>query len=591
VEGEVVMNPITMEGLRDAYLAALEAERAAAVGRNPARAESLRNLIKNTRSTYAKFDALPDASASAMSVAEFSTRFDALAGALTTHLKPPPGTSSAHVSRMRKMLAWAAAGGRFEPPAKLAETLGYPPMAEFLGSNPSKLTVRFTRRFYAFVTVDRISPSRMGENAFSEFVAECDMTGRDLDAALLGFGRNWSRLHDADELPPPPMEFPGSRKPESYAAKLDEIPGKLRSEIGRMCDRLKGRDIRGRHGRRPPDDRTVEMHLEHLLRLIGVLVRHGDLRLTDALGIKDIVTVANVRLLLDITNEQSLQRFGLEPTQPNEKKRFGHSQSMIAASMRVIAERWIGDDARTKKLANLHRGIRRRAETRRESLKEFGKLNDYFHIARELLRKSDAPPRPGFGRFQRAILRRDALLFVLLGLFAYREELVTILRAGHEIQAGAGNTLTISVGKEHTKPGLRDLLHEIPEEFTFLFRHVMDVENPILCGRKCNTGALFVSCQGSPLKPAGVYNAFTRRTREILGRERNPHLVRSAWATEFLIWSKGDYLNASHIVDANPSTMQKHYVRICRKQSIASFDQHRDAAAARAVKKIEEDGL
>lgn len=581
------MQVMTMADLRVAYLASLEAERAVIIGKDPYKAESLRNLIKNIRSSYLKFAALPDVDIGGMRIAEFSGCFEQLLATLKEQLAAPLGSFSAHASRMRRMLAWAAGGGRFEPPSEQAEHLGYVSLTEFLGPNPNKLGKRLARRFYGYVAAVGLPPTRLDKSGFSEFLGMCGMEGLDLHRALLHFGRNWNRLAAVNRLPPAPVRFPESRKPEPYSAKQNELPPKLRTEILRMSERLRGKDLKGRRGRVPPAKKTVDNCCTHLLQLIGHLTHHAGIVLTGK-NLKDIVTLKNVRSLLDYTNDRSIERFGLEQSLPNQRKRFGHTQSMIAGSMRIIAERWIGDPLLIRQLANLHKRIRNRAENRRVSRKNAGRLNDYFRVARALLERSNEPKS---GRFKRAIHRRDALIFVLLGVFAYREEMATILRVGQEVLMGEASGMTIRVEKERTKPGLRDLLHEIPADFTFLFCHVVEIVNPILRGKKHSNEALFVSCQGTPLTACGFYRVVTKHTREILGEERYPHLVRYAWITDFLVWSKGDYLNAAHIADTSPASMERHYTRICAKMSVAKFDENRGEAAKRARQKVQEDGL
>jgi len=87
------------------------------------------------------------------------------------------------------------------------------------------------------------------------------------------------------------------------------------------------------------------------------------------------------------------------------------------------------------------------------------------------------------------------------------------------------------------------------------------------------TARLLVAQGGAPMSDAAIYAIVVSRSEGILGVRHNPHQVRKALATDHGLWSGGEYLSASAVLDSSPLTLQKHYIDLQREQRIAQFDE------------------
>ncbi len=211
---------------------------------------------------------------------------------------------------------------------------------------------------------------------------------------------------------------------------------------------------------------------------------------------------------------------------------------------------------------------------RREKDKNHGKLDDYFHVSVELGKRALGEESSSLGKIRRATLIRDALAFALFGMFGYRIGVLTNLKLKEHIRQSKDGNIVICIRKELTKPGQRDLVHEVPTELIPLFNYYLNNARKILLKGKRDHGVLFVSSHdGFPIGSAAIYAMFATRSVEVLGEVHNPHQVRKAWATDFARWTKGDYMTASSILDNSPLTLQRHYAKIIREEQINDFDE------------------
>lgn len=130
----------------------------------------------------------------------------------------------------------------------------------------------------------------------------------------------------------------------------------------------------------------------------------------------------------------------------------------------------------------------------------------------------------------------------------------------------------ITLPAHETKPGIRDLVHEVPDEIARILMCYIERVRPVLLQKNPDHGFLFVAQGGQPLEGSAVYAVFRTRTEEILGKTKNPHQVRKAWASGHSRWSKGDFLVASAILDSSPMTIQKTYQGNLCAESLVRHD-------------------
>lgn len=583
-----MVRPMNLLVFQEQHFAALEQTARALPVTAQKQAKGIRDLIKNSRASFKRFAEAANLDYSTMAIEDFRERFEELSVKLSVHMSENGSSSSAHISRVKKALKWAAAGGSLKPDENKAMELGYPSITEFIGAEPNAPARTFARRFYAFAATSRIMPADVNEAVLNEFKENCGMREKARNRGMLHFRQNWQRMAKRGKLPHVTFPMPVSRKPKTYGLSIHELPHALREEIEAMLQMLTGENLRELKGRKPLSKNTAGLACDWLLNLLGHVQNHLGVSLIKK-TLADLLTVDNVRSLINYTNVEAMQKYGIEADLGNGKKRYGRTQVIIAMEMASIAERWLRDQVLTARLKKLTKNTTRCAEDRRKKTKAIGALNDYFYVARMLLVRSDAPHRKQFGKYHRAILRRDALLFVLLATFAYREHIFPLLDTGTTVMQEPEGNICINLEKERTKPRLRDLSHEIPQEYQFLFRLVLSERKRI--AKKYDKDAVFVSSRNSPLTTAGIYDIVEQRTKEILGEPRNPHLVRSAWITEFLLWSNGDYATASEIADTCRATMQRAYKKVCEAIYFARFDKDREQAASRARAVIERSNL
>jgi integrase len=180
----------------------------------------------------------------------------------------------------------------------------------------------------------------------------------------------------------------------------------------------------------------------------------------------------------------------------------------------------------------------------------------------------------GIGDIRCATLIRDAVAFALFAMFGYRISVLTSLELDEHVRLGENGDILMCIRKESTKPGIRDLVHEVPRELIPLIKYYLNDARRVLLKGRSEHQRLFVSSHdGAPLGKAAIYAMFVTRTADILGEVHNPHQVRKAWASDWARWTKGDYMTASSILDNSPLTLQKSYVKNIREEQIADFDE------------------
>src|SRR5690606_30311633 len=150
---------------------------------------------------------------------------------------------------------------------------------------------------------------------------------------------------------------------------------------------------------------------------------------------------------------------------------YEYGQVMQLASVVRIG---IRDDILASEYTEEGRFAKKLVEERREALKSFGSVDGYLGIACDLIERSRALPMDGSHDVTRATLLRDALIFALQSVFADRLSVLTALAIGEHIREGEDGAVLICIPKEETKPGVRDLVRELPAEHYGLWREYIN---------------------------------------------------------------------------------------------------------------------
>jgi integrase/recombinase XerD len=221
----------------------------------------------------------------------------------------------------------------------------------------------------------------------------------------------------------------------------------------------------------------------------------------------------------------------------------------------------------------LHRLLARlRAEPRDSSGKRarLQSAHALFTLGCRLMAEAEASAqRP----WRQAVGYRDGLIIALLVARPLRLRNFAQLELGRHLLHGPdGWRLSIPAGETKTK---RPLDLSFPTALVAALERYLAVHRPVLGSRRGRwyqpAGAcLWLSADGSPLRPGALFFRVAGLTRAAFGRSVNPHLFRDAVATSIALEDPAQVRIAAQVLGhATFATTERHY-NLARSQDAAS---------------------
>ena len=173
---------------------------------------------------------------------------------------------------------------------------------------------------------------------------------------------------------------------------------------------------------------------------------------------------------------------------------------------------------------HLRAGMKKRKE-KQPRMVPIGRL---YELGFELM--AEAPRIRGVRRA--AVRFRDGLLIAMLAANPVRRANLAGLRLGVSI-VERGDGWWLDIGEDETKNG-QSIDPPLPDELTEPLRRYLDQYRPILLGRG-SSDRLWITQDGTWLRPHVVFKQVTVLTRRRLGVAVNPHLFRHCAATSIAI--------------------------------------------------------
>jgi len=540
-----------------------------------------KDLVKNTRSTANKYCEAACTLTQVLLLTDLTTNLERYNEVLSRTCSP--GSLSAHLSRMRALLTWAALNNQIAADEDRVVQLGFPGTAGFVASLRDTHARSFSLKFLRVCSATSL-PAREVRERHVETLLSTMANEEYRQRAGSAFRRHWNLLVQQQLLLGAKCLKEYSKASEDYGARLDDLPQGLQDELESLEEIL--RNPKPRTDCTPLDCDARNLCRNYVLLLIGYLTQMRQHPLAHR-TLAELITADNVVDFIEFSNSRGVARALAKFGAGSKTGSNGYTEVTIARQMKVVAKRYLNDAVLTDQFSVLERKLKANLESRREAYKRAGPLDQFFYVAHQLLLQSDEPGRRGFGRKDRAILRRDALLLVIMATFAFRRRICAELTLNN-IDVEDGGVPVLKVSRSDTKPEKRDLWQEVPEEFRFLFFHYLQVERQVLLGGK-SCSNFFLTEDGHPMSPEGITQMFARRCPLILGYARNPHQVRKSWFTGFLDWSGNDYLNATLVGDASQKVIDTNYRETDASAQIETrFDPFRNKAAIDAQAWLQE---
>lgn len=546
---------ITMNALVGAYLEALGESESDRVS---TRRSHLRSIVKH-------LDGSEDGTTFVNRIGEHIDAFKAAV--------PKRGSHTPAISTLRMALRWAYSERLLTVTPDLAESLGMPPVAVFANWREYQQAPSVYKALLSEMKIGRVTLDDLDEGFFEKFLVELPEKLASWRAGWREFRTCWEIAAQEGSIPEIDLPEASSKRRDAYRIADDDLPERLAADLNTIRNRLFGSELAERRGVQPYDDGTVDLLVGSLLRLTGYAVQHRGVNLQQIDSFAAILTVEHGLAMMHHVNNQWFDEHEI-PQEHRASFGIGEYEISLLRQFAALARVGFQDDILHAAYLEEIKYHGQKARVRREKAKDPGRLDDYFRVAVELAKRGLAEDGFGLGEIRHAILIRDALAFAIFATFGYRISVLASLKLEEHVRRGENGEIVICIRKEATKPGLRDLIHEVPPELIPLIDYYLnDARRVLLKGRRDHQRLFVSSHDGAPIGKAAVYAMFVTRTLDVLGEVHNPHQVRKAWASGFARWTKGDYMTASSILDNSPLTLQKHYAKIIREDQIADFDE------------------
>lgn len=448
----------------------------------------------------------------------------------------------------------------------LAERIGMPPCFVFAEWTEAPKALTAYKALLAEISVSGVSKEDLDQRFLAKFLERLPDHMRDWRGGWREFRNRWLALVEQGELPDIELPALPNKKPEGYKVALDELPTHLRQQLDSVRQRLLGTVLHNRLTT-PMDEGTVDLQIGTVLRLLGFLKREQGWDMTST-NLPTALALKNAKALVAFTNARWAQRNDVAADVTEQGIGFYEYGQLL--QLAAVARDGVRDEALAAEYAEECRFAKGMIQERREALKNIGTVDDYLGVTCDLVERSRTVP--AHHHITRATLIRDALIFALQSVYADRLSVLTALTIGEHIREGEERTVLVCIPREQTKPGIRDLVRELPTELYGLWREYTNWARPVLLGRNRDHRRLWVAQGGGAMTSRAIYAAFETRCLEHLGGRHNPHQTRKALATDYYGWSGGDSLTLSAVVDSHPLTLERNYIQRKHEHAIRKFD-------------------
>jgi len=482
----------------------------------------------------------------------------------------PSGSLRARKAAAAALARWSYQERIVRHSPELADRLGMPACMLFADWSESPKALTTYKGLLAEMSVAGLTREDLDERSLSQFLERIPDHMRDWRGGWREFRKRWQALVEDGTLPDIDLPVPTDKKPDRYKVSMGELPDSLRKEVEAVRARLAGTALEDRTGK-PLDDSTINLQVGTVLRLLGFLQRERGFDLSRT-SLCNALQLANAKALIDYTNRRWCDRYGLDYDADRDVGIGAYEYGQLL-QLATVVRAGLQDEALAAEYAEECRFAKRLVRDRREAQKNFGSVDEYLGVACDLIERSRCISPNDQYSTPRALLVRDALIFALQSVFGDRLSVLASLTLSKHVREGENRRVLLCIAKEGTKPGIRDLVREVPVELHGLWREYVDRARPFLLAGERDHKRLWVGQGGSALTSAAIYAAFVTRCLEHGGVRHNPHQTRKALATDYAVWSGGDFLTASAVLDSSPLTLQRHYADLRQAGRVRTFDE------------------
>jgi hypothetical protein len=188
-------------------------------------------------------------------------------------------------------------------------------------------------------------------------------------------------------------------------------------------------------------------------------------------------------------------------------------------------------------------------------------------VALDLLAEAHQPLTRGMDRYHpglvRAIVFQHALILRLLVRIPLRVRNICELRREQNLYQDEVGGWTLDFHGEELKVSQRRgrvnrFRVPFPEALVPQLQEFLTTRRPLL--RNAATAPwLFLTRAGNPYNPRALWQELSIKVLQRTGKHFYPHLIRTVWATEYLIEHPGDIRGAAYWLNDLPETVLKRY--------------------------------
>jgi hypothetical protein len=266
----------------------------------------------------------------------------------------------------------------------------------------------------------------------------------------------------------------------------------------------------------------------------------------------------------------------------------------MVAHLATLAEYWLKDMSRAHGLRDIRRSLGSPAavfdkDATLLSLREIERVGRSVYPMNEERLKSSPYARalanylkdpvqcPLHGGWARTTFTKTAwkaqmsLIIRLLVRLPLRQRNIREMKLGHSLKRTADGRWEIHFRGRELKVAVRqgrenEVRYLFPEDLCGQLDEFLTTWRPYLLGQVPDSQVVFITRQGQPLTSDHLCAMYTRTVYRVLGKYTTIHMIRDAWASDYLD-ATGDIAGAADRLGDTPQTVMQHYAHILKQRT------------------------
>jgi site-specific recombinase XerD len=164
-----------------------------------------------------------------------------------------------------------------------------------------------------------------------------------------------------------------------------------------------------------------------------------------------------------------------------------------------------------------------------------------------------------------------SLIIRLLVRLPLRQRNIREMKLGHNLKRTTDGRWEIHFRGRELKVAMRqgrenEVRYPFPEDLVQQLDEFLTVWRPFMLGTAPDIQLVFVTRKGQPLSSDHLNTMYTRTVYRVLGKYTTIHLIRDAWASDYLD-ATGDIAGAADRLGDTPQTVMQHYAHILKQRT------------------------